>query len=482
MNDTLKVLNSYGKVLVVGDIMLDKYVYCKVERISPEAPVPVLNQNSIEYRVGGAGNVALNLSQLSTETSILSLTGEDSNSKQINKLLTDNSVETHIIEIPSKPTITKTRYISNQQQLFRFDEESKFSEEHSKILLEKFKTIINDFEVVVFSDYGKGTLDLIKEFISISKSKKIKILVDPKGDDYSIYSGAYLITPNSLEFKTAIGEFKDFNNLKDKSLEAINTLKINNILVTRGKEGMALFSKNNNHINLPALAKEVYDVTGAGDTVIATIAKCLSVGINIQESIRFSNVAASIVVSKFGTATVNSKELIEALRDHSETRQEKNQSDKIIKSYSSLQSISVELKEKGKRIVATNGCFDILHPGHLKLLRDSSELGDVLVVLINTDDSIKKLKGGNRPINDLNFRIEMLCHYNFIDYIFPFENETPLEAIECLKPEILVKGGDYKKNEVVGGREIEKYGGAVKIIQLIDGYSSSSIIDKIKKT
>ena len=460
-----------GNVIVFGDIMLDKYLSGSIDRISPEAPVPVLNPSSEEIRLGGAANVALNLSSLGVKTTLLGVTGKDDDSEKIIDLLKLNKIR-FSLRRSAVSTISKTRLLSSQQQLIRIDEEVKFSDADWKASLSQFLKLVNqdNNKVFVLSDYGKGTLMDTKLIIRRAKAKGKIILIDPKGKDFSKYVGADLITPNLNEFMEVVGKITSEKELTKKGKNLIKSLKLKALLITRGPDGMTLLENKNNKIkrtDFPTQARDVFDVSGAGDTVIASVASGLAANFTLEESIRLANIAAGIVVGKLGTASV----YLDEIRPHYEKRIP----------YLNLEGARslVELfRERNQKIVFTNGCFDILHAGHVEYLEAAKSKGDKLIVGINSDRSVSQLKGSKRPINKLIHRAKVLGSLRCVDEVVMFDEETPIKLIKSLKPDFLVKGGDYKVQDIVGYDVVSKYGGSVITIPLIKGLSTTKILNQ----
>ena len=466
----LKMINK-GHVLVFGDIILDRYISGSVDRVSPEAPVPVLKPSNEEIRLGGAANVALNLSSLGSNTTLIGVTGKDESSTQIIDLLKKNNIKKALSK-SKHPTISKLRILASQQQLIRIDNEEEFSETDWQSSLSNYRKYINlkKNKVLIISDYEKGTLRNIPLIIREAKKLKKIILVDPKGDDFSKYKSADIITPNFQEFERVVGKVNSDPEITKKGKDLIKSLNLNSLLITRGSEGMTLLDKRNGKVireDFPTEARDVFDVSGAGDTVIASIAAGLAGGFSLSESIRLANLAAGIVVGKSGTATVNQAELVPYLG--------------LSESYVSFNEVKVyskDLHERGKKIVFTNGCFDILHAGHVEYLEAAKELGDKLIVAINTDRSVRKLKGSSRPVNTLAHRAKVLASLQCIDKVVFFDEDTPIKLIKAIRPDVLVKGGDYKLKDIVGHKEVSQSGGSVVTIPLVKGLSTSKIISK----
>ena len=467
--DLLKKAN----VLVIGDIILDKYIYGSVDRVSPESPVPVLRPESEESRLGGAANVASNISSLGSKVSLQGVIGRDEAAEGLKALLKEKKVK-GFFSTSSLPTISKLRLLASRQQLLRIDVEEKFSIEDWSKTKALFSKIISSTKatVIVVSDYDKGTLRDIPFLIKQAAKKNIYTLIDPKGNDFSKYEGANIITPNYLEFSNAVGGVLSESDLTLKAKNLIEDLKLEALLITRGAEGMTLVEKQKDKMmrtDFSTLAQEVFDVSGAGDTVIASLAASIASGFNLNDSVRISNVAAGIVVGKSGTATPRLSELEASFKTNADSF-----------SKAQLKLICKEAKEDSLKVVFTNGCFDILHAGHLSYLEAAKKLGDKLIVGINNDSSVSKLKGKGRPINPLEERMALIQALKCVDYVVSFSEDTPLKLIEFLKPNVLVKGADYKVKDIVGSESVIKDGGEVRTIPLVKGLSSSRKIQKIK--
>ena len=468
MHDNLKD----AQVLVVGDMMLDQYYYGSTNRISPEAPVPVVRVESVQDRAGGAGNVALNISALSGKVGICAMVGKDVAGRTLETFLSEQSVQNHLITT-HLPTITKLRVLSQKQQLIRLDFEESFHSIEPVILTQKIKETINKYNVMILSDYGKGTLHGTKELIAYARSLNIPVLIDPKGSDFSIYRGASLITPNRKEFEAVVGACENNEEIIHKARLLVKQYDIGALLITRSEEGMTLVQNNGEHITIPTVAKEVYDVTGAGDTVIAVMAMAVSCGYDYISAMRLANAAAGVVVGKVGTATLTAQELHDSLHAQSHIN-------KGILTQSELKQAMKEVRLQGEKIVMTNGCFDILHAGHIDYLQKARTLGDRLIVAVNSDASVKRLKGETRPIVELSSRMEVLNALSCVDWVVDFYEDTPQRIIGELLPDILVKGADYQVNEIAGAKAVLENGGEVKTIHLKPNHSTSNIVNKIK--
>ena len=463
-------------ILVVGDAMLDEYWEGSSDRISSEAPVPIVKIKKNFYRVGGAANVALNASKLGAKVKLLSLVGDDANGKTIEKILIKNNVQCFLQKISNFSSIKKLRVISNNQQLLRIDFESYFFNTNENKCLELFEKLLDGVDIIILSDYAKGILDKAHKFIRIAKKHNKTIFVDPKSNDFSKYQGVDLIKPNLSEFFNATNQINqnDELDIEAKAHQLMNDHKFKSILLTRSENGMSLYSKNYNSFNLKAHSREVFDVTGAGDTVIATLAVSYASGNTLEQSVYVANLAASIVISKLGTCSVEISELNDALSNTNETF------NKLI-SHKNLEIKIENAKENGKSIVMTNGCFDILHPGHVDYLQKAKALGNLLVVAINDDNSTKRLKGPTRPINNVNHRALMLSALQCVDWVISFSEDTPENIYQKFKPDFLVKGSDYFEKDVIGRDIVLSYGGRVEIIDFLEGFSTTHIIKNIKK-
>ncbi len=461
-----------GAVLVVGDVMLDRYWFGDAGRISPEAPVPVVRVKQIDDRPGGAGNVALNLAALGTQTTLIGLTGNDEAARVLSEQLTITGVNSQIQHIDNIPTITKLRVISRHQQLIRLDFEEKFPAFNPEALLTAFKKALLHTDLVILSDYNKGTLADPQAFIQLAKAAGIPVLVDPKGTDFSIYQGADIITPNLKEFETIVGACANETDIISKGHAFLRTYNIQALLLTRGEHGMTLIQQNQEELHLPAHAREVFDVTGAGDTVIAALGAAIAAKSSLPNAMTLANLAASLVVSKLGAATVTSLELEAAINSNSVA------SGSIFNDEQLLLAVN-DARHKGKRIVFTNGCFDILHAGHVTYLQQAKQLGDFLVVAINDDNSITRLKGPSRPVNKVDQRMTVLAALGAVDCVVSYSDDTPKRLLKMLKPDVLVKGGDYTVDQVVGAEIVHAYGGNVRVLGVTKGVSTTAIIDRM---
>ena len=460
-------------VLVVGDIMLDRYWHGSTGRISPEAPVPVVKINSLEERPGGAANVAMNITSLGGNATLIGLTGKDEAASILDNQLTKRNVTCNFVQLDSHPTITKLRVLSRNQQLIRLDFEEGFNHVEPQQLLTKIKQSLTASKVMILSDYAKGVLSSPQDIIQLANQANVPVLVDPKGTDFERYRGATLLTPNMAEFEAVVGACQSEDDIVEKGYQLIEDYDLKALLVTRSEKGMTLLQIGKPLYHLPTQAKEVYDVTGAGDTVIATLAASLAAGCSLEESCLLANAAAGVVVGKLGTSTVSQVELEDALRARADNGFG-------VMNENELQEAVRKAHLRGEKIVMTNGCFDILHAGHVSYLANARKLGDRLVVAVNSDSSVKKLKGESRPINPLMQRMIVLGALESVDWVVPFEEETPQRLIANILPDILVKGGDYKPDDIAGGKEVIAAGGEVKVLNFEDGCSTTHIINTIK--
>ena len=459
-----------AKVLIIGDIILDKYIHGSVARVSPEAPVPVLKPHTEEIRLGGAANVASNVASLGAKVFLQGVLGKDGPARELKHLIKEKKIKGSYVT-SKLPSISKLRLLASQQQLLRVDSEEEFSEEDWARTQLSFKKTLksNKPTALILSDYGKGTLRNVPYLIREAKKNNLYILVDPKGNNFSKYKGANIITPNYAEFSNAVGGVTDEGDFTAKAKKLLFELELEALLITRGPEGMTLIQKYKNSVkktDFPTQAQEVFDVSGAGDTVIASLATAIASGFDLSDGVKLANIAAGVVVGKSGTATPTLSELNPYFKENSEL------------SKSDIQNFCFESQASSMKVVFTNGCFDVLHAGHVAYLEAAKKLGDKLVVGINSDASVKKLKGPDRPINSLDQRMAIIQALGCVDWVVSFPEETPLNLIKYLKPDILVKGADYKVKDIVGSNEVLASGGKVKTIALVKGLSST---DKIKK-
>ncbi|HBV77151.1 MULTISPECIES: bifunctional D-glycero-beta-D-manno-heptose-7-phosphate kinase/D-glycero-beta-D-manno-heptose 1-phosphate adenylyltransferase HldE [Vibrio] len=469
------ILPDYAQsgVLIVGDVMLDRYWYGPTGRISPEAPVPVVKIENNEERPGGAANVAMNIAALGGNAKLIGLTGDDEPARVLNEKLSSLNVACDFVSIPELPTITKLRVMSRGQQLIRLDFEESFEDIDSTLMLERMDHYLPSVKSLILSDYGKGALKDVQTMIQRAKAAKVPVFIDPKGADFERYRGATLLTPNLSEFEMVVGKTRNEQDLVEKGFALIEKFDFEALLVTRSEHGMTLLCRGEDPFHLPTQAQEVFDVTGAGDTVISVLAASVAAGKNLKESCALANAAAGVVVGKLGTSTLSTIELAEAIHGSKD-------SDYGVISESSLIEAVKRARARGEKVVMTNGCFDILHAGHVSYLNHAAELGDRLIVAVNTDDSVKRLKGPGRPVNPTDRRMAVLAGLGAVDWVVPFSEDTPQRLISEVLPSILVKGGDYKPEEIAGGEEVIAAGGEVRVLNFEDGCSTSEIINAIK--
>ena len=473
----VELRHTSPKILVVGDLMIDHYLWGKCERISPEAPVQVVAIDKETSVLGGAGNVINNLASLGADVEVISVIGNDSNAAELKTLLDDIHIKTDTLIVQNhRNTSKKSRIIASHQQVVRYDKESTedISIQAQEEILQTFTNNIEAYDIVLLSDYGKGVLtdDLTKKLIAEANKSHKKVLVDPKGNNYSKYAGSYLLTPNKKEAIEASGiEIKDEETLLQAIVKLKNECALKVSLITLSEDGIAIYDDQlRKH---PTVAREVYDVTGAGDTVIASLGFSLACGYDIDKAVKFSNLAAGVVVGKLGSATATLNEIIEY-----ESSLNQSTSDSHIKTLEEITLLSEELKKRGKKVVFTNGCFDILHVGHVKYLEEAKSYGDILILGLNSDESVRRLKGPSRPVNTENDRAYILASLEAVDYVVKFYEDTPYELIKAVQPHILVKGGDYAGKEVVG----QDIADELRLVDFVDGKSTTKTIERITKS
>lgn len=464
------------RALVVGDVMLDRYWSGMTSRISPEAPVPIVHVQTMEERPGGAGNVALNIAALGAQVDLLSVCGEDQAGDSLEKKLSAAGVNCYLHRMSELPTITKLRVLSLHQQLLRLDfEEPNYQIDYTE-LKKIFEQRLAHTDVVILSDYAKGCLTHVQDLIQCARQAGKPVFVDPKRNDFNCYRGATVLTPNCREFEAVVGPCEDEKSLLKKGLELLKTHDFHALLVTRGEQGMTLIRQAQSEVYFPAFAKQVYDVTGAGDTAIACLAlSYIATEKDLVQAAQLANMAASIVVGKLGAATVSPAELRRAIQIQQFAFH------RGVLSEAELSIVVEDAKAHGEQIVMTGGCFDILHAGHVSYLEHAKRLGDHLIVAVNDDASVAKLKGIGRPINNLEKRMAVLAGLSAVDWIVPFSDATPERLIKLLRPDIWVKGGDYQLEDLPEAKIVKAYGGQVTLIDCVDGCSTSAIISTIKE-
>jgi D-beta-D-heptose 7-phosphate kinase/D-beta-D-heptose 1-phosphate adenosyltransferase len=466
---------AQASVLVVGDIMLDQYWYGPTQRISPEAPVPVVKITQDERRPGGAANVALNIASIGGKVTLAGITGEDDAAQHLRTQLTALNINCEFDQQSHIPTITKLRVMSRNQQLIRLDFEESLHDVNKSKLEEKVAAQLAQHDLLLLSDYSKGTLSDVQNLIALAKKSGKAVLVDPKGTDFERYRGATLLTPNLSEFEAVVGECKTENDIVSKGQTLLEQLDLEAMLVTRSEQGMTLLRRDHEEFHLPTQAREVYDVTGAGDTVIATLALAIAAKAEYTQASALANIAAGIVVGKLGTSTVSEAELLAEISTGPESGFGVLSEEQL--------KIAVKLaKARGENIVMTNGCFDILHAGHVSYLTHAGTLGTRLIVAVNDDASVKRLKGSGRPVNPTDRRMAVLAGLGAVDWVVRFSEDTPARIIGNILPDILVKGGDYKVEDIAGGSEVIANGGEVQVLNFEEGISTTEIIKTIRLT
>jgi D-beta-D-heptose 7-phosphate kinase/D-beta-D-heptose 1-phosphate adenosyltransferase len=472
---TLAIPDFRGRrVLVAGDVMLDRYWFGPASRISPEAPVPVVRVEHSEERPGGAANVAVNLASLGVTTTLLGATGSDEPAERLEALLAERRVACRFTRAAALRTITKLRVLSRNQQLIRLDVEESPHPEAGQGVRKLFSRELAGHEVVVLSDYAKGALSDAATLIAEARTARIPVLVDPKGTRFERYRGATALTPNLGEFEAVVGHCEDDAVLVERGEALRAELDLEFLLVTRSERGMTLIPRAAPALHLPAEANEVYDVTGAGDTVIAVLAAGLAARVDLGTAAAIANLAAGLVVRKLGVAHVTRAELQHALHERGIGGRG------ILTREQALEAVR-EAQAGGERVVMTNGCFDLLHAGHVGYLEDAKQLGDRLLVAVNDDASVRALKGPGRPVNTLDDRLAVLTGLAAVDWVVPFGGDTPADLIAELKPDVLVKGGDYRPEDIAGGASVRASGGEVRILPFRAGRSTSAMIDAIRR-
>lgn len=458
--------------LVVGDLMLDRYWQGPVSRISPEAPVPIVRVEDVEERPGGAANVALNLARLGVRVGLAGLIGVDEAGERLRQLIKDHEISDHMQMIETAPTITKLRILSQHQQLVRLDFEKSIGADVSVLLEDDLESKLNNIRVLVLSDYAKGTLSRPQSWINAARARGIPVLVDPKGNDFERYKGATLLTPNLKEFEGVVGQCETEQAMFEKGEQLRSRLTLEALIITLGNKGMLLIEKDRPPFHLPTQAREVFDVTGAGDTVIAVLAATLAAGWQLKQAVGLANLAAGLMVAKLGASSITPAELMGAMEQ-----------DERLFGVMDERALLREIKRsriRQERIVMTNGCFDLLHEGHVNYLRQARELGDRLIVAVNDDESVRRLKGDDRPYNGLGQRMAVLAGLSSVDWVVPFNEDTPEKLICSVKPDLLVKGGDYTPDQIAGSDCVIRAGGEVKVLGFVENRSTSAILNKIR--
>ncbi len=464
-------------ILVVGDVMLDRFWTGSTDRVSPEAPVPVVKVQHSENRAGGAGNVAVNIAALGGAVTLAGLCGEDEAAGLLRRAVEQAGV-TWAVCPSAVETIVKLRVLSRHQQLLRMDFEGSLAQHADDMFTAFVRARLDAVSTVVLSDYAKGTLTRVQDIIGICREAGKQILVDPKGTDLTRYRGATVLTPNLSEFEAVVGHCESEQVLIERGIALRDQLELQALLITRSDRGMTLLERGCEPVTLPARAREVFDVTGAGDTVISVLASAMAVGMPLPEATAMANTAAGLVVGKLGTASVTRAELNTALTEEADAALPHVGE---VLSESGLLTKVAQARAAGERLVMTNGCFDILHRGHMAYLARARALGDRLIVAVNTDESVRRLKGESRPINDVASRMALLSALRSVDWVVPFDADTPADLIEAVIPDVLVKGGDYEPKDIVGYDTVVKAGGKVCVLDFVEGFSTTRIIDLAAK-
>jgi D-beta-D-heptose 7-phosphate kinase/D-beta-D-heptose 1-phosphate adenosyltransferase len=463
---------SRASVLVAGDVMLDRYMFGGTGRISPEAPVPVVHVRDTDDRAGGAANVAVNLVSLGVDTTLFGVVGQDDEAATLKVVLERQDIKCQFKAVKNWPTTTKTRVQSRGQQLIRLDREEQ-DISGSEALTKSLQKALKSASAVVLSDYGKGALADVSAMIDLCRNANIPVLVDPKGSAFDKYRGATVLTPNQSEFESVTGVCESDDELVEHARKMISDLDLGALLVTRSEKGMLLVEASDEAVFLSTRAREVFDVTGAGDTVIAVLAGALASGESMAAAAALSNFAAGLVVRKTGVASVSPAEIRAALH-------QRGQGGRGLVTEAELAAMVSEAKLQDEAIVMTNGCFDFLHAGHVAYLEEAKSLGDRLIVAVNDDESVRRLKGDGRPVNTLQDRMAVLAGLAAVDWVVPFSEDTPARLIQKMMPDVLVKGGDYQPQDIAGAKDILKNGGEVRVLAFREGHSSSNIIDKLR--
>jgi D-beta-D-heptose 7-phosphate kinase/D-beta-D-heptose 1-phosphate adenosyltransferase len=481
--ELLGVIDRLGtpRILIIGDLILDRYVTGDVSRISPEAPIPVLAANHSEERLGGAGNVAANLRAMDADVEVLGVVGDDFAGSKLLSMLEDSGVDTAgCIRDPRRPTTRKTRMVSGVQQILRVDWEQSVEIDGDSCdrILDGIERRVARAGAVILSDYGKGALPprVVETVVRAAKQAGVYVLVDPKGTDYARYRGATLVTPNRKEAEVALGRrIADLSELEQCAKDLIAIADLDAAVVTLGADGIYYFVKEGDEGRVPTVARQVFDVTGAGDTVIAHLALALAAGERLGKAVRLANHAAGIVVGRRGAASVTRAEMRAAVGELTSD----GELGKVL-AWDALPLVLEEWRRQGRRVVFTNGCFDILHHGHIDYLRFARSKGDALIVGVNDDDSVRRLKGADRPVNPLEDRLHVLAALEMVDAVVPFPQDTPKEVIEYVTPDVLVKGEDWADKGVVGREWVEQHGGEVHLAPLLPGRSTSAILERAR--
>ena len=458
-------------ILVVGDIMLDRYIHGRTDRVSGEAPVPVVQVDSSEDRLGGAANVAFNVVSLGARCTLVGAVGDDPSGRAVVDLLAQAGIETDLVVVDGWRTTLKERLVSMQQQLVRMDFEQPLPVEYGARVAERAARHTETVDAVVIEDYDKGAVSYPGRIAATAAQAGVPVIADPKFKPFEAYRGVTILKPNRAEFEAALGRWPSEGELAAAGSGLASASGVDAIALTRGGEGLTIFEATGECLHVAAVSVDVYDETGAGDTVAATLGVCTALGWPRAEAARIANVAGGLVCTKFGTAATSAQELNVAVGTKAAEGQAPRRRH--------LADAVARARRHGERIVFTNGCFDILHAGHVGYLNEARELGDRLIVAVNDDESVRRLKGDRRPVNRLERRIRVLEGLASVDWVVPFSEDTPEALLAEIRPEVLVKGGDYAIDEIVGADFVRGYGGDVRILGFVDDCSTTDIVDRI---
>ena len=476
-----------GHVLVVGDVMLDRYIHGRTDRISQEAAVPIVQIDSSEDCLGGAANVALNVVSLGGRCTLVGAVGDDPSGRAIADLLADAGIAADLVVARGWRTTLKERIVSRQKQLLRMDFELPLPDEAAEEVASRVANHVRTATALVVEDYDKGTLARPRHIVDLARAHGVPVIADPKFKPFAEYRGVHVLKPNRCEFQQALGHWPDEQELREVGCAMARRYDVDAIALTRGADGLTLFQADGATLDMPAASVEVYDSTGAGDTVAATLGICTALDWPLAQSVQAANVAGGLVCAKFGTATVSVDELNHIIRAQDQQKNGQGQGNGQAKKRQAQKSLShrwvtevvAGARRRGERIVFTNGCFDILHAGHVGYLNEASQLGDRLIVAVNDDDSARRLKGGGRPVNRLEQRMQVLEGLTAVDWVVPFSEDTPEALLAEIRPDVLAKGGDYAVDDIVGASFVRGYGGDVRVLSLVDDCSTSNIIEHL---
>ena len=464
---------SSTRVLVVGDVMLDRYIQGRADRVSQEAPVPVVQVEGSDERLGGAANVARNIASLGARCTLVGAVGDDASGHAVRQLLAEAGIRADLVVLPGWRTTLKERVVSKHKQLLRMDFEDALPAAAALEVAERAADHFGETDALILEDYDKGALADPPSVIANARLHGVPVVADPKFKPFAAYRGVDVLKPNRREFEEAVGRWPAENKLAAVGARLAHENGIGAIALTRGEHGLTLLDADGERLHQPSVAVDVYDSTGAGDTVAATLAICAALGWSHADSAAAANVAGGLVCAKFGTATVALAELNRAIADHA-----KRTSAAEPLPSNQLASAVANARRHGERIVFTNGCFDILHAGHVGYLNEARELGDRLIVAVNDDQSARRLKGSGRPVNSLDRRVRVLEGLSAVDWVVPFSEDTPEALLAEIRPDVLVKGGDYAPHEVVGANFVRGYGGDVRVLSLVEGCSTTRLLER----